>query len=120
MTVITGGFPDVFPMFSCARRPSVAGGAVGLGVGTAGSMARDADRCADDGRSAAQAVAGGALGGEIARCGNRQVVVKILYCVSSLDVVTVVTGGLVGIIEIRGVAVYAHLGLVSGEGFVFR
>ncbi len=83
-------------------------------------MARDADRCAGDGRSAAQAVAGGALGGEVSRIRNRGVVVEILDCVGRLGVVTVVTGGLVGIIEIRGVAVYAHLGLVSGEGFVFR
>jgi len=34
--------------------------------------------------------------------------------------VTVVTGVLVGVIQVRIVAVYTHLSFVGGEGFVFR
>ena len=36
------------------------------------------------------------------------------------EVVTVVTGILVGVIQVSVVAVYTHLSFVGGEGFVFR
>ena len=44
---------------------------------------------------------------------------EILYRVHSRDVVTVVTGVLAAVIDVRGVAVNTHLGRVSAEGFMF-
>ena len=97
----------------------VTGAAVGAGVRTAVGMARDAHWRAGNGRrSGAYVVTGRALGVEIARIGNISVVIEILYCVGRLDVVTVVTGVLIAIIDVRGVAVYTHLGFVSNEGFL--
>ena len=44
--------------------------------------------------------------------------VEILDCVGRLNVVTVVTGGLVAGIEVRGVAVYTYLCRISTEGLM--
>ena len=82
------------------------GGAVGLGVGTADGVAGHTFWCAGIGRCTCDSVAGRAQGSEIARVGNIQVVVEILYIVGG-DVVTVVAGCLVTETDVDIVARHA-------------
>ena len=105
MTFITVGFSIVLPVLTGIWRFPVTRGAVGTGVGTALSMARDAQWCAGIRRCSRDSVAEGTLRSEIAGIRDVGVVVEILNIVG-WGVVAVVAGRLVAEADVDAVTVH--------------